>query len=223
MDINEVPYWLLNAVIIGRENDDDNDGDGEDGDDEGNDGEDNDSEDGEDGSQDDADKPDEETARLKEALRKERKLRRDAQREAKQLKQGKQTEEDSKASEEAQKRVEASEAKTAKLAAKLLNKEISDAVLAEARRLKFIDPTDALTDAVLKEVDAHQDEDDPSDIDIDTDSVKDAVKALADSKKHLIAKPNDGDPSGTKFSGKGGKKDSDATKEKLLADYPSLR
>lgn len=224
MQHDEIPFWLQHTTFTGREDDPDGDGDG----DEGNDGDDDGEEDeGEDGDGTAKQTPSEAEA-LREALRKERKLRRVAEREQKKLSREKESTEKKEAEDAtaAQKRAEESEAKTQRLASRLLNNSVRDAVLAEANKLKFIDASDALTDDVLSIARdaADQDEDDPSIIEIDTDAIKDAVKQLAEKKKHLIAKPNDGTPSASRITSKTGTPDGEKTAEqKLLDEYPSLR
>lgn len=159
---------------------------------------------------------------LEKALRDERKLRRKAERDAKRSSRQKSTDDSKKEDEEVQKQLEAATEKTKKLAKGLLKKEVDDAILNEARRLGFIDPSDALLDDIRREVDADQDEDDPTDIEVDLDSVKDAVSDLAKRKKHLISEGGPRERSGGKFrkgSGKEEKGDDAVFQER----YPSLR
>jgi single-stranded DNA-binding protein len=74
-------------------------------------------------------------------------------------------------------------------------------------------------------VDWEQDSEDPSQVEIDMDSVQEAVEDLADRKKHLIGTPGEGKPkSGGKFKRKqNSSDDGDASKQVLLENYPSLR
>jgi hypothetical protein len=230
MQITELPYWLQNTIICGRDNDDDDSG-SEDGVNEGDDAEDDGQEDeGDDGSADDGAEggsESDEAKALRKALNDERRLRRKAERENKQLKRGKDkaTEEEKQSLEETREQLTESQTKIQKLAAGFLNKEISDKILAEARKQGFIDPTDALTDEVRTVVraEADQDDEDPTDIVIDEAVVRSAVKKLADKKKHLVGKPNEGERSGSKYGSKKGTDDG-KTGEKVLEDlYPSLR
>lgn len=218
----DLPEWLRSLIIVGREDDDDkddsnkDDDDAEDGDD---DTEDEDKDKGDDDK--DADK-ESDTEALKKALRTERQLRRKAEREAKLAKKQKSTEKEEKTAEETAEKLRKSEERTTRLAQGFLHTKVDDAIKAEATRLGFIDPTDALIDSVRKNVDADQDDDDPTDVDVDMDSVKDAVKDLADRKKHLLGEPgSNGTRSGGKFRKKG--TDDKAGDKALTEHYPSLR
>jgi hypothetical protein len=204
--IEELPYWLQNTIIIGREGEDDSNDEGDDsGDDD----------------QDDEDEDkggDAERKKVKE----ERRARRKAEREAREAKQAKDDDAEAKELDKEKKAREASDSKVGRLAARLLEKELTDAIMAEARNQKFIDPSDALLDEVRKAIDYDQDDEDPSDIDIDEDTVKAAVTKLAKKKAHLIGKPNEGEPSGSRFRTNGkpaGKTDEEA----LKGLYPSLQ
>lgn len=159
---------------------------------------------------------------LEESLRKERRLRRQAERDARKAKKSKQTNEENKDADETRKALEAAEARTKRLAEGLLNDKIDQAILAEARKVGFIDETDALIDAVRKEIDADQDEEDPTDIDIDMDSVKDAVAELARKKKHLVGSKVPDSKSGGRFRKNGGNDDK-PNQQALAEHYPSLR
>lgn len=221
----ELPYWLYNTRFTGREEaagggtegvDNDNEGDGD--------------EEGEGEGAGSVDIDTDDTSALKKALeeerkgrREERKLRRKAEREARAALEGREAGEEQKNLEETQQKLQSAEQKTQRLAARLLSKERDDAIVAEARRLGFIDPTDALTDDIRRAVDVDQDPEDPSDIEVDQDSVKAAVKALAARKKHLVGAPGGGAPSGNKFR-KNGNPPAPKTEEALMKDiYPSLR
>lgn len=221
----ELPFWLLSATISGREEDEKSKNAGDDGDENEEDEEEEheeDEEESEDEDEDDKDKVDHEARAkaLEESLRKERKLRRQAEREARKNSKAKTKDDDTKDAAELQKRLQAQEAKTARLSEGLLNSSLNQAILDEARRQGFIDPTDALTDAVRKEVDVDQDEEDPSDIDIDQDSVKDAVADLARRKKHLVGEASKGEPSGGRFKKR--KTGDGPDEEALKSTYPSL-
>lgn len=161
----------------------------------------------------------------KKATRVERQARRKAERDAKRATKKKTEAKDEKDLEKTRTELEGEKGKTTRLATKLLDRSRDAAILAEARRQGFIDETDALTDNVRDEVDFDQEEDDPSDIDIDTDSVKDAVTALAEKKPHLVGKNSDGSSTTQSGSRMGKKKTGEPEKyseEKLKTDYPSL-
>lgn len=161
---------------------------------------------------------------LDKALREERQLRRKAEREARKNKTKKVTETKQAEDKELQQQLETAKSRTEKLARGFLDSAIEKAVTDEARKQKFIDPTDALIKDVLGNIDADQDDDDPTDIDIDMDSVHDAVKDLADRKKHLVGDGTPGTPSGSRFRKSSREKNStDAEKQMLEQNYPSLR
>lgn len=215
---NELPYWLQGLIIVGREEDEDKD-----------DSEENSEEDQDDEESDDEDKdkgdegtPSEREAALQEALEKERKLRRQAEREARKAKKTAATKKSTEEADDTKARLEQSETRTARLAKGFLDSKIEAAVLAEARKQGFIDPTDALINDVLKEVDADQDDEDPTDVEVDEESVVDAVKALARKKKHLVGQGTSTVKSGGKFRGKGGE-DKGGSDAALQEHYPSLR
>lgn len=218
----ELPYWLQSLIITGREDDEDKDKD----DDKSDDDQDND----EDDKDDEGDKdskgegtPEERMAALEQALERERKLRRTAERDARKAKKtAKAPEQKASDDDETKKRLAASETRTAQLAQGFLDNKVEAAVLVEARKQGFIDPTDALIRDVLKEIDADQNDEDPTDVEVDEDSVVDAVKALARKKQHLVGKGTSTVKSGGKFRGKGGE-DKGSDEAALIANYPSLR
>lgn len=235
----DLPYWLQNLIICGREEGDDpfeRDENGEvveedgkqvlkEGWEEGPDGkpvksDDSDDEDDDD-DEDDVDYK-EKAAKLAESLRRERKLRREAQRDAR--KNAKKKPDSSKPDEssEVTRELEEQRQKTARLAEGLKNDRVDRAILEAARDAGFIDPTDALVDKIRKEVDVEQDDDDPTDIDIDMDSVTDAVAEYAAKKKHLVGTPPPEEPSGTRFRKKGDKSKKTTDAQALRSVYPSL-
>lgn len=222
---NELPEWLRNAIICGADGEDDNEGENDpDPDDDSDDGDDGTNE-GDDG----APRPEDPTVKLRSALDKERKLRREerkkriaAEREAKAKADTEASKEEAADLKKAQEELAAASEKTSKLAARLLKKEVNDAILAEARAQKFIDPTDALVETVISEVDVDQDDEDPADIDIDEASVKAAVKKLADKKKHLISVSGTQEPSGGRFNRRQGGDKEKTSEQKLRETYPSL-
>lgn len=165
---------------------------------------------------------------LKKALRAERQQRREAQRELKKL--GKSPEQKKEAEEEAEQlrqQVSAGDEKSGKLAAKLLRNTIDGAIVKEATKLKFRDVDDAVSNISRDDIDWEQDEDDPSEVTVDSDSVKDAVKALAKAKPYLIQAPGEGgggDASGSSFGGgRSNKSGQELSDETLMTQYPALR
>lgn len=218
---------LLPYIIIGAEDGDEGgdgdpgdsgdgsgDGDSGEGDGEPGDGE---GEHGEDG-----DKPD--VTGLKSALAKERAANKAKDKELKRLQKVQKAEEDAKKSdlEKAQGEAEANKAKAEKLAAGFLRTNLNSAIRAEAEKAGFIDVDDALNGISRDDLEYEQDEDDPSDVDIDLKSVQKAVKALATKKPHFIKKgTDDGEPSGSQFGGTRKKKKS--SDDELRERYPSLQ
>lgn len=222
MHKEELPYWLQNLVVVGREEDEADEND-EGQDDEGDeDGEDEGDEEAKGGSDNDGDDQKAKIDALEKALRDERRLRRKAERDAKRKKRQEDSDKDKTEDAETQQKLKAAEEKTQRLAEGFLSRAVDTAILEEARKQGFIDPTDALLDDIRKAVDADQDDEDPTDIDIDPSSVKDAVKNLANRKKHLVGKGTPGEPSGGKFRRKG-RSDDQADDQVLMEHYPSLR
>lgn len=219
----DIPFWLQGLTIIGRDGDEDpNDQDqdnSDDVDDDDEDGENPDDSSSKDGPDDDSNNN--ELEGLKEALRKERRLRRQAEREARKAAKKKDNDKEQQDLAQTQEALKAAETRSQRLAQGLLRREVDNAILEEARSLGFIDPTDALTDDIRKAVDSDQDDEDPTDIDIDRDSVRDAVKALANKKKHLVGKAMPTERSGGKFRKKS--EDDRASDSALTEHYPSLR
>lgn len=222
MSAIELPFWVQRTLIIGRENDEDDKEGGEDeGDDSGDDGEE--SSEGQEGGDADSGSEDDPTKRLEaleKALKEERRLRRRAERDARKASKKDSDDKEEKDAAAAKREAEAAAQKVTRLAVKLKDTAVDNAILEVARELNFIDPEDALRDDIRKQVDVDQDDEDPADIDLDMDSVRDAVKKLADKKKHLVNQGGDNPPSGGKFRKKG-QKDSEATG--LTEHYPSLR
>jgi hypothetical protein len=211
----DLPEWLRNRVIVGFDEGDDQAPEG-------------DEDEGADDDEDDEDSPPEDNTALKKALeaerqkaREERKARRKAERDLRAAQAAKVNSDEAKTSEELQNKLILSEQKTSKLAGKLLTNAINSAVMDEATRQGFIDPTDALVSAVLSEVEVDQDPDDPSDIEVDADTVEAAVKKYAARKKHLLGQPGDNGPSGTRFK-KGNRGDNATNESTLKTMYPSL-
>lgn len=237
---NELPWWLYldGMKVWGSEGEDDqeDDSDGENDDDSSDEEEEeadkeksgsgdqdkDESEDDKNSSKDDAEDG------LKSALRKERRRAKQLERENKRLKREKESKdgEEEKDLEQTKEQLTTSNSRVGRLAEKLLTRELNTAIADAARDAKFIDVDDALGQINRDDLDYEQDEDDPSEIDIEMDSVVEAVKALGRKKPHLIQKPNEGRPSGGRMGGSGGSKDKRDQKTKddqLKEEYPSLR
>lgn len=229
----ELAFW----VIRGAEGEDDG-GDDKSGDDKSSDKTDEDESGGDDKSDDAGDDGDDEEddskGDLKGALKKERenakKATKDlkvAQRELKKL-QTAAAEKDAgdkdavtKATSEATK----AQNKVAALATKLRDTAVENAVSKAARTLGFRDADDVM--AVLarnnfKDLDIDQDEDNPAEIDIDEDSIKTALKALAKKKPHWLIADGEEEPSGGRFNG-GTKPPKKTTEEGYREKYSALR
>ena len=167
---------------------------------------------------------------LKSALAKERRERRKNERDLKRLRK---LEEDranankseiEKATDEAKK---ASERATA-LAAKLRTNAVDTAIIRAARGdLAFADSEDAIALIPRSDLVIEQDEDDPSDIEVDEASVKIALKALLRKKPHLKAGASDdgevGGATGGKVGSRGTRDTGKFSEEKLKELYPQLR
>lgn len=81
--------------------------------------------------------------------------------------------------------------------------ELNRAIEREAEKLEFIDTDDALQGVDRTQIEVEQDPEDPTKVVIDEASLKKAVKALADKKKHLLKTrgTDDGEPTGSSFGG----------------------
>jgi len=234
MNKQDLPEWLLNFPLRFREDDEgedesdkDDENEEDEDEDEEEDSEDSDKDDDEDkgGKPEDKKKskkgqPDDDRAELKRALRDERQKRRKAEREARQAKQEASSKKDKEDADDSAKRLQAAETRTEKLATRLRKREVESAIMEAARDAGFIDPSDALVDAVIQKIDVDQDDEDPSDIEVDIDSVEEAVKAYASKKKHLVGQ---GTP--IKSGSKQKRKKTDSGKlseQKLKGTYASL-
>lgn len=121
--------------------------------------------------------------------------------------------------EQAQIRAERAEAKVTKAAEGLLRVALNSAIKKSAAN--FIDPEDAISGVDLSKINWTQDEEDPSEIEIDTKSVEIQVKALAAKKPHYLNKgTEDGQPSGSQFGGS--KRQNKSNDDKYRSTYPSL-
>lgn len=190
-------------------------GDGDSGEGEG------DGEGGENGSEDDS-KPD--VTGLKSALARERAANKAKEKELKALRKAREAEENAKKSdlEKAQAEAEANKTKAEKLAAGFLKTNINSAIRRAAEKAGFIDPDDALAGISREDITFEQDEDDPSEVEVDQKSVDKAVKALATKKPHFVKSgTDDGEPSGSQFGGS--KKQKKTSDDELRDKYPSLR
>lgn len=230
---NQLPEWLLELQLLGfdAEDDEDDDDDVEDPDPQ---------DDDEDDDEDEEDPPTrEELNRIKEALKKERKLRRDAEKAARAAKTKTpkppakpkpKAEDGSEGSEEESEEVKAlreqleSGQRVQEALAKRLRDDAVNALILKYAG-KFIDPEDAVRLVNRDEIHVDQDEEDPADIQVDEDSVKDAVKALSRKSKHLIKPRGSDDGSvGTPPFGGGRQKKSSAAQDELdKSIYPMLR
>lgn len=174
---------------------------------------------------DDDDDPtgDKDVTKLKKALADERKLKKVAERKAKKLEreQARAANKDASELEVTKQQVTELTDTNSKLAAKLLTQAIDAEITKAARNLKFRDIDDALALIKRDQIEADQDEDDPSEIEIDVESVVNAVKAIATKKPHLLLADGAEDKSGSKFGGKKGNK-AETTEEALKKKYPAL-
>jgi hypothetical protein len=162
---------------------------------------------------------------LKKALAAERKLQKQTARELKRAQRKQQTVDDKEASDlqKLQTERDAEKARTQKLASSLLKNAVDLEITKAARGMKFRDPDDALSLINRDDLAVDQDEEDPSDIDIDSDTVEAALKKLAEKKPHLLIADGDDDASAPKFGGKKVKTPSTTDPEYLRGQYPALR
>lgn len=187
--------------------------------------------------EDEADEEEEEapdTAGLKSALRKERIARRTAERERNTLKKA-QEERDNASKSETERATASATSATAqavKLASSLKTNATNLEIIKAARGdLAFADIDDALALIDRNDLDVEQDEEDPSQVRVDSDSIKNALKALLKRKPHLKAAMADEGDEGTEgHTATGGKVGSRGTRDtgKLAAErlkelYPQLR
>lgn len=175
---------------------------------------------------------------LKEALRKERNQRRELARENKRLtaeaekaskkpvpKSGsgsKSTEDDEDDSKTAE--LEESRQRSVRLAERLAKNAVDTSIIKAAGPFKFKDVDDVLALINRADIDVEQDDDDPTSVEVDEDTVKDALKALAKKKPHLLVQEEkEGGPSGSGSKFGGGRNGNDATsKDALKKKYPAL-
>lgn len=159
---------------------------------------------------------------LKTALRKERAEAKRLARELRALQKVREEQELAEKGELEQYKTKAEryEEKVTRLAEGLRTRELNAAIAKAAENLGFIDTDDALNGVDTSDISVDQDEDDPTDITIDTKAVERAVKALAAKKPHFLKKgTDDGEDTGSKFGGSRKKK---TPEESLRSKYPSL-
>jgi hypothetical protein len=164
---------------------------------------------------------------LKSALRKERIQRRNAEKELKKLHRGasQKDEQDTKDVAKANARAQSAEAKSEKLAAKLRDRAVDSEILIAATKMKFADVDDAIALLDRDDIDVEQNDDDPSDVQVDRDSIEEALKVLVKKKPHLLRVESEGgsDRSGGKFGGRRDGSKGDPDEEALKELYPALR
>lgn len=234
---SNMPWWMLIAGVKGAEGDANAGGDAGQGDDS-NDDNSGDEEKGGDAdgsdSDDDPKGDDDEGAGGKKALladlAKERRARQRLQKQLDKLTkdQGDKKADEDKANNDETEKVKTDLAKANERAAKLAQgyrtARVEAAVKEAARDLKFVDPEDAVTYLSRMNydgIDIDQDEDDPSDVEVDTNQLEAALKKLAKNKPHLIDDGSgDGSPTGSKFSGR--KRGDKADQATLKSTYPAL-
>lgn len=231
------PWWLTAGLdIVGFETDPDELGDeGSEGEDDGPEEEEDPSENEDESSTEDEDESEEsedddedktkDTTGLKSALRKERMARKKAEREIRRLKSKekpppKPEKDKDEGQSESNPDTAVAEARATRLAQKLRVTAVDSAILKFGEKFKSQDELLALIDR--REIDVDQDEEDPSEIEVDLESVEDAVKALSKRSPHLLKTTRAGSKSGSKFGGSK-KKSSTASDEELKKKFPALR
>lgn len=160
---------------------------------------------------------------LKSALAVERKARKDLEKKLNQLAQAearaKQTEEEKIA--QLTKDFEASKTKSSNLAAAFLAVSLEEAIRKAAIEAKFRDPSDAIAMVDRSTIVVDQDEDNPHLVEVDSNTVKTAIKKLADVKKHLLLTgTEDGGQTGSQFGAQ--RKGGQLTEADYKAKYTSL-
>jgi len=163
-------------------------------------------------------------ARLEKALEAERKQRRQLEKENIRFKKAQKESEDQEAKDlrEANEKIEKSRTTVERLATTLRTQAVHTAIERAARDANFFDVDDAIHGVDMEEIDVEQDDDDPTQVSVDKDSVKRAVTKLANAKKHLIKPPGNGVKSGSNMGGSPGNNDGKASEEDLKKRYPSL-
>jgi hypothetical protein len=165
---------------------------------------------------------------LKSALTKERKARREAERELRKEKRAKQDQQQTKDEENSEVKqtkaqLDAERLKSVKLAERLQTTAVDNLIMRYAGD-QFADLDDVLKLINRADIDVDQDDENPADITIDEDTVKDAVKRLAKSKPHLLKITGEGRGTGSEFGGSRNNKSDDALSEEvLMARYPAIR
>lgn len=233
----DTPWWM--QAIVGfedeEETDDDDSDEDEDSEEEDEDDEEESEEDDEDDDEDEdgkgkkkpAKKSSENVEGLKSALRKERMDRKRLEREVRRLKSknkppekpgDKPSETDDKPKEDTATKV------NEKLAKRLRDQAVDARIISWATKSGFDDPDDAVRLLDRKDILVDQDEDDPTEIEVDDESVEDAVKALAKRKPRLLtSKDEQRNRSGSKFGGQSKGKNKGLSDEALKSKYTGLR
>jgi hypothetical protein len=217
--------------IIGFEDDDEDSSDDDDSNDDSDDEEDdedseegNDSSDSDEEEDEDDDKPvtQKDIRGLKSALKKEREARKLAQRELRKLKAKPKVTKKANSDDSEEDKDQGPSEREVRLAARLRDQAVDQVITKFASKMNFVDIEDAINLVSRKDIDVNQDEDDPTDVIIDEETVEDALKDLIKRKKHLVQAPVSKVRSGSKVTGKNnGKKVTD--KEALKKKYRALR
>lgn len=116
--------------------------------------------------------------------------------------------------------------KVKKLATGFRDSAVRAAIMAEATKQNFADPSDAVTADVIAALGVEQDEDDPTKVEIDSDSVAKALKALAKQKPHWLktaTKPGATRSAGGTFGGNGAGNGNQDPNAALMQRFPALR
>jgi hypothetical protein len=165
---------------------------------------------------------------LKSALAKEREDRKALDKELATFRKAKQTAEDAEKS-EVQRLTDQQQRnadKLQKLSDGYRKAAIDRAITEAAKNAKFRDPSDALRPEILSAISVEQDEDDPTQVTIDTASLNQAIKELAKNKPHYLVtgQPQGTTRSGSTFGGSSnGGNNVDAERARLMSHYPALK
>jgi hypothetical protein len=226
----EFPWWNLIAITGAEEGDDDDDDDKEEKDPPDSDDDDSDDEDDDDEDTKAQKAKDEEIRKLKEALTNERRAHRATKKARRSPAPKKKAAPKKEAETEEDEEAVAAKATNVRLAERLVEEKVNNAVGRAARKLKFVDEEDAIKLVSLDDIDYEQDEDDPTKVTIDPQSITDALEALAEKKPHLIQAEDEeddddeGEKPPVKTSKMNGRKKKKGTlnDEELKKRYPAL-
>jgi hypothetical protein len=169
----------------------------------------------------------EDVAALRKALKEERTARKVAERAARAKDKGVQDAAAKDEKEKADERLRAAEEKATRLAEGFRAARVEAVIMRLATAANVISPEDMvalLKSQGYKDIEIDQDEDNPGQVEIDEDDVKNAIKRALKTRAHWVKKTGEEEEgrSGSPFR-PGGQRKPDLDDEALKADYPALR